>query len=109
MGIPRPVKKSCVAVSGTTAKSATTGQTYHQAISNVRRRAGVRCVLVFFLDHERVDHCGEPIDQLVQVHARSSLGALGRPVVFRKLEEVFNLSRDLVIDPRQGSGKRILK
>lgn len=82
---------------------------YHQAIGNVGDRALVRLVLVRFLDHEGVDHCGEPVDQFIEVHARSILAALRRPVVFRKAEEVVELGGDQACDPRQRSGKRILE
>ena len=55
--------------------------THDEAVCDVRHGALVRLVLVCVLDDEGVDDGGEPVDELVQVHARGVLARLGRPVV----------------------------
>jgi hypothetical protein len=55
--------------------------TNHEALCDVRRCCAIRLVLVQLADLQRVDDRREPIDELVEVHARSVLAHCGRPVV----------------------------
>ena len=55
--------------------------TDHEALCDIRRRCAIRLVLVRLADLERVDDRREPIDELVEVHARCVLARGGRPVV----------------------------
>ena len=56
-------------------------ETNHEALCDVRRCSVIRLVLVRLADLQRVDDRREPIDELVEVHARCVLARRGRPVV----------------------------
>ena len=55
--------------------------TNHEALCDIRRCCAIRLVFVRLADLERVDDGREPIDELVEVHARCVLARGGRPVV----------------------------
>lgn len=56
-------------------------RTYHETLRDIRRCCAIRLVLVRLADLQRVDDGREPIDELVEVHARCVLTRGGRPVV----------------------------
>ena len=56
-------------------------KTDHEALCDIRRCCAIRLVLVRLADLQRVDDSREPIDELVEVHARGVLARGGRPVV----------------------------
>jgi len=65
--------------------------THHEGLRDVRRRGAIRLVLVRSADLERVDDGREPVDELVEVHARRALARLRRPVVLGQAEKVLEL------------------
>ena len=68
---------------------------------DIRRRCAIRLVLVRLADLQRVDDGREPVDKLVEVHARCGLARRGRPVVLGETEEVVQLGVDEGGDPRR--------
>lgn len=70
-------------------------------MGDVRRRGAIRLVLVRVVDLERIDDGSEPVDELVEVHARGVLARGGRPVVFGEPEKVVELRVDEGHDPRR--------
>ena len=64
---------------------------HDEALRDVRRCAVVRVVLVRVVDLQRVDDGREPVDKLVEVHARRVLARGGRPDVLGEAEEVVEL------------------
>jgi hypothetical protein len=75
--------------------------TYHEALCDIRRCCAIRLVLVRLADLQRVDDGREPVDELVEVHARCGLARRGRPVVLGETEEVVQLGVDEGGDPRR--------
>lgn len=95
-----PVKKSWTKVQ---LRTRNTGgrYTYHEAILQVFHSVTIRLILVFLLDDEGVHDGREPVDELVQVHARSTFPGRRRPIIFRQPEEVVKFGRDRRIHTRQ--------
>jgi hypothetical protein len=56
-------------------------ETNHEALCDIRCCCAIRLVFVRLADLQRVDDRREPIDELVEVHARCVLARGGRPVV----------------------------
>jgi hypothetical protein len=77
------------------------GETYYERLSDVRRRGAICLVFVRVTDLERVDDGREPVDELVEVHARRVLARGGRPVVLGEAEKVVELRVDEGHDPRR--------
>ena len=67
------------------------GYAHNETLGDVGRCAVVRVVLVNVADLERVDDGGEPVDELVEVHARCVLARRGRPDVLGEAEKVVEL------------------
>ena len=106
--IVRSVRKSCIRVvslslSFPPSLRETQGdgkeRTYHEASSDIRRCCAIHLVLVRLADLQRVDDGREPVDELVEVHARCGLARGGRPVVLGESEEVVELGVDERGDP----------
>ena len=106
--IVRSVRKSCsrivglslFPVGGVEIQGVKEGR-YHEALRDIRRCCTICLVLVRVTDLERVDDSREPIDELVEVHARSVLARGGRPVVLGEPEEVVELGIDERSYPRR--------
>lgn len=77
------------------------GLTHHEALCDIRRCCAIRLVFVRLADLQRVDDRREPIDELVEVHARCVLARGGRPVVLRETEEVVEFGIDEGRYPRR--------
>jgi hypothetical protein len=73
--------------------------THHEALGDIRRCAAICFVLVRVADLERVDDGGEPVDQLVEVHAWCGLARRGCPVVLGEPEKVVELRVDQGCNP----------
>ena len=56
-------------------------ETDHEGLCDKRRCCAIRLVLVRLADLQRVDDRREPVDELVEVHARRVLARGGRPVI----------------------------
>lgn len=65
--------------------------THHETLSDVCRRGVVRLVLVQVAYLQRVDDGREPVDELVEVHARCVFARGRRPDVLGETEEVVEL------------------
>jgi hypothetical protein len=87
MGMSRPVKKSYQEIFvNKTWTNTGRKEIYHQALGNISKSTFICFLLIRLLDHQRVNDSGQPIDQLVQVHARWRLPWIWCPVVFWQFE-----------------------
>ena len=69
-------------------------KTHHEALSDVGCCGVIRLVFVRIVNLERVDDGREPVDELVEIHARCVLARRGRPDVLGETEEVVELEVD---------------
>ena len=76
---------------------------------DIRRCCTIRLVFVRVADLQRVDDGREPIDELVEVHARCVLARSGRPVVLGEPEEVVQLGIDEGSYPRRRAHLSLLE
>ena len=85
------------------------GRTYHEALGDICCCCAIRLVLVRLADLQRVDDGREPVDELVEVHARCGLTRGGRPVVLGESEEVVELGVNEGGNPRRRACLRLLE
>ena len=82
-------------------------KTHHEGLRDVRRGGAIGLVLVRVVDLERVDDGCEPVDELVEVHARRVFARGRRPVVLGEPEKVVELGVDQGHDARRGARLRL--
>ena len=85
------------------------GWTHHEGLRDVRRGGSIGLVLVRVADLERVDDGREPVDELVEVHARRIFARGRRPVVLGEPEKVVELGVDQGRDARRGARLRLVE
>jgi hypothetical protein len=78
-------------------------------LCDIGRCASIGFVLVKVADLERVDDGGEPVDELVEVHARRVLARRGRPVVLGEPEKVVEFRVDQGRDTRRRARLRFVE
>ena len=83
--------------------------THHEGLRDVRRGGSIGLVLVRVADLERVDDGREPVDELVEVHARRVFARGRRPVVLGEPEKVVELGVDQGRDARRGARLRLVE
>ena len=81
--------------------------TDHDGLRDVRRGGSICFVLVRVVDLERVHDGREPVDELVEVHARRVFARGRRPVVLGEPEKVVELGVDQGHDARRGARLRL--
>lgn len=84
-------------------------KTHHEGLRDVRRGGAIGLVLVRVADLERVDDGREPVDELVEVHARRVFARGRRPVVLGEPEKVVELGVDQGHDARRGARLRFVE
>ena len=84
-------------------------KTHHEGLRDIRRGGSIGLVLVRVADLERVDDGREPVDELVEVHARRVFARGRRPVVLGEPEKVVELGVDQGRDARRGTRLRLVE